>query len=123
MGFVLGKTGILLLLVLTAANAQCFAVCSFFSCTNNAESQSSSDCHRKSAPTEHRQNNATCGHPLFLTEAGPQTAAIAADSRVVASFDSMPHDAVPHGPQRPETADDPSPPPLRDAAANRILRI
>src|SRR5258705_13356775 len=74
----LAKTSILLLVALIGANAQCFAACSLFSCTNAPQrqkpvkSESSSGCHHKAPPSDSGSSKTPCAHQPLLSEAGSQ---------------------------------------------------
>jgi hypothetical protein len=125
----LAKIGILLLVALTAANAQCFAACALFSCTNAPQrqqpvkSESSSGCHHKSPPSDSGQSKTSCAHQPLLSEAGSQFTAPVLDGGVFVAVDSPAASSGPDGLPRFQSSGDPSPPPLPDLASKTILRI
>jgi hypothetical protein len=125
----LGKTGILLLLALIGANAQCFAACSLFSCTNATQRQqpvssnSESGCHHKSPPSDAGQSKTPCAHQPLLSEAGSQFTAPVLDGGVLVAVDSPAAISGPDSLPRLQPSGDPSPPPLPDLASKTILRI
>lgn len=120
---------VVLLVALTTANAQCFAACTLFSCSNApgretpADSSSASSCHHKDPPTEKHQNNTSCSHQLFLGEARSQALSFVSDLGalfpITSSFASIIQDQLPNT----VPAQDLSPPPLPDTARTTILRI
>ena len=125
----LGKTGIVLLVALTGANAQCFAACSLFSCTNSPQrrepvgSENSSGCHHKSPPSDAGQSKTMCAHQPLLSEAGSQFTAPVLDGGVFIAVDSLAAISDPNSLPRIHSSGDPSPPPLPDLVAKTILRI
>jgi len=125
----LAKTGILLLVALIGANAQCFAACSLFSCTNApqrqqpASSNSESGCHHKSPPSDSGQSKTPCAHQPLLSEAGSQFTAPILDGGVFVAVDSPAAISGPDSLPRIHSSGDPSPPPLPDLASKTILRI
>lgn len=125
----LGKTGILLLVALTGANAQCFAACALSSCTNTPQRQqpinsdNSSGCHHKSPPSDAGQSKTHCAHQPLLSEAGSQFTAPVLDGGVFIAVGSPAAISGPDSLPRLQSFGDPSPPPLPDLASKTILRI
>ena len=119
----------LLLVAFTAANAQCFAACSLFSCTNASGQQEpvssgrSSSCHHKAPPTDKNQSNSPCGHQIFLSEVGPHVKAFAFEDGMSLAVSLGTANAVQVGTPRVEAAKDHSPPPASLPSFPTILRI
>jgi len=125
----LNTIAIMLLVAVMAANAQCFAACSLFSCVSlsgprqPAHSSSPGDCHHKAPAPDERHENSSCGHQAFVSEAIPQVQEPIVGDGVLLAIPCEAYEAIQFVALHPESARDHSPPPVSSPSLATTLRI